>query len=133
MFTYMVCAYCLHLKLHVCMQVGVNMFAGVDGYGHGDIGRDTLDCIYAELFGAEAALVRVQCFSGTHAIASALFGVLRPGDTLLACSGKPYDTLDEVIGTRAPLTDNYDNEGSDPLPAGLIGNMAEVRRNACTR
>lgn len=47
--------------------------------------------------------VRVQCFSGTHAIACALFGVLRPGDTMLACSGRPYDTLDEVIGTRTPM------------------------------
>lgn len=47
--------------------------------------------------------VRVQCFSGTHAIACALFGILRPGDTMLACSGRPYDTLDEVIGTRKPM------------------------------
>ncbi|KAG5190952.1 aluminum resistance protein [Tribonema minus] len=108
-----------------CHQVGSSMFAGVDGYGHGDIGRDTLDAVYAELLGAEAALVRVQCFSGTHAIACALFGALRPGDTLLACSGAPYDTLDEVIGTRAPLTDAFDATGEDPLPPGLIGNLAE--------
>jgi cystathionine beta-lyase family protein involved in aluminum resistance len=51
----------------------------VDGYGHGDVGRDTIESIYADLFGAEAALVRVQMFSGTHAISCALFGVLRPG------------------------------------------------------
>ena len=55
------------------------MFNGIDGYGHGDVGRDTLEEIYADLFGAEAALVRVQIFSGTHAISCALFGVLRPG------------------------------------------------------
>eukprot|EP00752_Nemacystus_decipiens_P015418 g13749.t2 len=105
-------------------QVGSNMFAGVDGYGHGDVGREALDKVYARLFGAEAALVRVQCFSGTHAIACALFGVLRPGDTMLACSGRPYDTLDEVIGTRAPMNDEY-ADASDPLPEGLIGNLRE--------
>lgn len=60
-------------------QVGTHMFNGIDGYGHGDVGRDTLEEIYADLFGAEAALVRVQIFSGTHAISCALFGVLRPG------------------------------------------------------
>ncbi|CAM9131365.1 unnamed protein product [Chrysoparadoxa australica] len=103
-------------------QVGTNMFAGLDGYGHGDVGRDTFDQVFAELMGAEAALVRVQCFSGTHAIACALFGVLRPGDTLLACSGSPYDTLDEVIGTRTPQEDTY---GDDPLEAGLVGNLKE--------
>ncbi|CBJ48545.1 aluminium resistance family protein [Ectocarpus siliculosus] len=105
-------------------RVGSNVFAGVDGYGHGDIGRETLDKVYARLFGAEAALVRVQCFSGTHAIACALFGVLRPGDTMLACSGRPYDTLDEVIGTRIPMNDEY-ADASDPLPEGLIGNLKE--------
>ncbi|CAB1111750.1 unnamed protein product [Ectocarpus sp. CCAP 1310/34] len=105
-------------------RVGSNVFAGVDGYGHGDIGRETLDKVYARLFGAEAALVRVQCFSGTHAIACALFGVLRPGDAMLACSGRPYDTLDEVIGTRKPMNDEY-ADASDPLPEGLIGNLKE--------
>ncbi|CAM9828552.1 unnamed protein product, partial [Choristocarpus tenellus] len=109
-------------------RVGSEMFAGVDGYGHGDIGRDTLDKVYARLMGAEAAMVRVQCFSGTHAIACALFGVLRPGDTMLACSGKPYDTLDEVIGTRQPMTDNYGDE-NDPLEEGLIGNLKEFQVN----
>lgn len=81
-------------------QVSSCDFAGIDGYGHGDIGREKIDEIYAKLFGAEAALVRVQCFSGTHAIACCLYGVLRPGDTLLTVSGQPYDTLEEVIGTR---------------------------------
>lgn len=86
-------------------QVGSQHFAGVDGYGNGDIGRETLDEIYAELMGAEAALVRVQIFSGTHAIACALFGVLRPGDELLGVSGAPYDTLEEVIGLRGRTDD----------------------------
>ncbi|WP_338429432.1 methionine gamma-lyase family protein [Synechococcus elongatus] len=81
-------------------RVGVHHFAGVSGYGHDDLGRETLDRLYARVFGAEAAAVRIQFVSGTHAIAAALYGVLRPGDELLAIAGAPYDTLEEVIGTR---------------------------------
>ncbi|MGL5195877.1 MAG: aminotransferase class I/II-fold pyridoxal phosphate-dependent enzyme [Chroococcales cyanobacterium] len=81
-------------------RVGVHHFAGVTGYGHDDLGRQTLDQIFAEVMGAEAATVRVQFVSGTHAIACALFGVLRPGDEMLAVAGAPYDTLEEVIGLR---------------------------------
>jgi cystathionine gamma-lyase len=69
-----------------------------------DFGRDTFDTIVAQLMGAEAALVRVQFFSGTHAIACALFGALRAGDKMLAVSGRPYDTLEEVIGLRPSHT-----------------------------
>lgn len=72
----------------------------MDGYGYGDYGRDQFDIIVARILGAEAALVRLQLFSGTHAIASALFGSLRPGNTMLCVSGPPYDTLEEVIGKR---------------------------------
>ena len=81
-------------------KVGVQHFASVSGYGHDDLGRDTLDRVFAKIMGAEAALVRVQFVSGTHAIASALYGVLRPGDEMLAVAGAPYDTLEEVIGLR---------------------------------
>ncbi|MGP1386830.1 MAG: aminotransferase class I/II-fold pyridoxal phosphate-dependent enzyme [Thainema sp.] len=81
-------------------RVGVHHFASVTGYGHGDLGRQVLDQVFADVMGAEAAAVRVQFVSGTHAIASALFGVLRPGDELLAVAGSPYDTLEEVIGLR---------------------------------
>ncbi len=81
-------------------QVGVHHFSGVTGYGHDDLGRETLDRVFAEVMGAEAAAVRVQFVSGTHAIACALFGVLRPGDEMLAIAGAPYDTLEEVIGLR---------------------------------
>ncbi|MEC4805055.1 MAG: methionine gamma-lyase family protein [Jaaginema sp. PMC 1079.18] len=81
-------------------RVGAHHFAGVNGYGHGDLGRDTLDAVFATVFGAEAAVVRVQLVSGTHAIASALYGILRPGDEMLSVSGAPYDTLEEVIGLR---------------------------------
>ena len=75
-------------------------FAGSTGYGYGDRGRETLDAVFARSFGGEDALVRHNFVSGTHAIATALFGILRPGDLLLSCAGKPYDTLDEVIGLR---------------------------------
>lgn len=81
-------------------RVGVHHFAGVSGYGHDDLGRQTLDKVFADVMGAEAAAVRVQFVSGTHAIACCLFGVLRPGDEMLAVVGAPYDTLEEVIGLR---------------------------------
>lgn len=81
-------------------RVGPHHFASVSGYGHGDLGRQVLDAVFAQVMGAEAAAVRVQFVSGTHAIASALYGVLRPGDELLAVAGAPYDTLEEVIGLR---------------------------------
>ncbi len=73
-------------------------FNGTTGYGYGDIGRDTIESIFADIFKAEDSLVRTQFISGTHAISTLLFGILRPNDTLISISGKPYDTLDEVIG-----------------------------------
>jgi len=73
-------------------------FGSTTGYGYGDIGRDTIETVFAEVLGAEDALVRSQFISGTHALTVALFAFLRPGDTLLSICGKPYDTLDEVIG-----------------------------------
>lgn len=73
-------------------------FNTTTGYGYGDIGRDTIEKIFAEIFKSEDALVRTQFISGTHALSTALFAILRPGDTLISISGKPYDTLDEVIG-----------------------------------
>ncbi len=73
-------------------------FAGTTGYGYDDLGRDTLDQIYAEIFHTEDALVRVQFVNGTHAITCALFGALRPGDILVSAVGAPYDTMLGVIG-----------------------------------
>ncbi|PSO98455.1 MAG: aluminum resistance family protein, partial [Cyanobacteria bacterium QS_9_48_30] len=81
-------------------RLGIHHFASVSGYGHDDLGRQTLDRVFAQVMGAEAAAVRGQFVSGTHAIACALFGVLRPGDEMLAVAGSPYDTLEEVIGLR---------------------------------
>lgn len=71
---------------------------GTTGYGYGDIGRDAIEGIFADIFKAEDAIVRNQLISGTHTISTTLFGILRPGDTVLSINGKPYDTLDEVIG-----------------------------------
>ena len=79
-------------------QVAVRHFAPTTGYGYGDDGRDTLERIYARVFGCEDALVRPAIASGTHALALCLYGLLRPGDILIAGSGKPYDTLESVIG-----------------------------------
>lgn len=73
-------------------------FNSATGYGYNDIGRDKIEKVYASIFKTEAALVRCQFISGTHAISTCLFALLRPGDTLLSISGKPYDTLDSVIG-----------------------------------
>lgn len=73
-------------------------FSQTTGYGYDDIGRDVIEKIYAEIFGAEDALVRGQFISGSHALTVALFAYLRPGDTMLSISGLPYDTLHEVIG-----------------------------------
>ena len=73
-------------------------FQGTTGYGYDDLGREVLGEIYADIFGTEDAMVRINFVNGTHAIASALYGVLRPGDTLLSAIGAPYDTLQSVIG-----------------------------------
>ena len=73
---------------------------GSTGYGYNDMGREVLEKLYARVFGAEAALVRSQIVSGTHAMAICLFGILRPGDELISVTGTPYDTLEEIIGIR---------------------------------
>ena len=75
-------------------------FAATTGYGYNDLGRDTLEDVYASVFHTESALVRPNLISGTHALSIALSGNLRPGDELLSPAGKPYDTLEEVIGIR---------------------------------
>ena len=75
-------------------------FNSSTGYGYNDIGRDKVEKVFADYFGCESALVRCQFVSGTHALSTAFFGILRPGDTLLSISGLPYDTLHEVIGMK---------------------------------
>ena len=91
------------LKVIKAMQecrVSAECFMGSTGYGYNDLGRDTLEDVYAKCFRGEAALVRPQITCGTHALALALMSNLRPGDELLSPAGKPYDTLEEVIGIR---------------------------------
>ncbi len=82
-------------------RVSDNMFAGTTGYGYGDFGRDALDRIYADVFGAEDAICRIQFVNGTHAIFCAMFGAVDPGDTLISITGAPYDTLLGAIGAES--------------------------------
>lgn len=84
-------------------RVSAECFMGTSGYGYNDLGRDTLEEVYADCFHTEAALVRPQITCGTHALALALMSNLRPGDELLSPVGKPYDTLEEVIGIRPSM------------------------------
>jgi len=96
----------LYLKLQKILDIfheeklSTSHFNNSTGMGLDDISREKIDNIYAKLFQAEKAAVRIQFVSGTHAISSALFGILRPGDTMLSVTGNPYDTLEEVIGLR---------------------------------
>ena len=113
-------------------RVGTQHFASLTGYGHGDQGREVVDRVFARVLGAEAAAVRMQFVSGTHAIAAALFGVLRPGDRLLSITGRPYDTLEEVIGLRdsgqgslAEFGVGYDE--IELLPDGRVDEPALLR------
>ena len=80
------------------LRVSESSFASTTGYGYDDRGRETLDEVYARVFGTESALVRHQIVNGTHALTVGLYGLLRPGDTMLAVTGKPYDTLENAIG-----------------------------------
>ena len=93
-------------------QVAYRHFAPTTGYGYDDVGRDTLEKIFADLFGTEAAIVRPQIASGTHAISLCLFGLLLPGDNVLSATGAPYDTLEDIIGMH---------EG--PAPIGSLKEM----------
>mmetsp|Transcript_12257 Transcript_12257/g.23073 ORF Transcript_12257/g.23073 Transcript_12257/m.23073 type:complete len:419 (+) Transcript_12257:93-1349(+) len=77
-----------------------HVLSNSSGYGCGDVGREVLDAIAADLWGCEAAVVRANIVSGTHAITCGLFGALKPGDLFMSCTGRPYDTLEEVIGVR---------------------------------
>lgn len=88
------------LKAFIDNKVCESCLKGTTGYGYGDIGRETLDAVYAQAFGGEDAVVRHNFVNGTHTLSTALFGVLRPNDTMLSLTGSPYDTMEEVIGIR---------------------------------
>ncbi len=117
-------------------RVSEPCFAGTTGYGYDDLGRETLEKVYAEVFGAEAALVRTTFVNGTHAIACALYGALQPGDTLLAVTGAPYDTLHTAItgsgrGSLASLGIRYEQlelaADGGPDYAGITRRVSELR------
>lgn len=84
-------------------RVSESCFAGTTGYGYDDLGREVLDKVYAQVFRAESALVRIGFVNGTHALSAALFSMLKPGDTLLSVTGLPYDTLRNAIGIEGNL------------------------------
>ena len=120
------------LNAFAAERVGTQHFASVSGYGHGDQGREVLDRVFARVLGAEAAAVRLQFVSGTHAIAAALFGVLRPGERMLSITGRPYDTLEEVIGLRGEGQGSLRDFGVqyDELPLLASGAVDEAALDA---
>ncbi len=107
-------------------HIGAAHLNGTTGYGYDDMGRDALDRVYADVFEAEDALVRYTMISGTHAISTALFAVLRPGDTLLAVTGKPYDTFDGVIGLDGNENGSLINFGIKYDQVDLIDGHADI-------
>ena len=88
------------LKAFYNNKIGLEHFATVSGYGHDDMGREALDKVFADVFKAEKAIARIHFVSGTHTLACCLFGNLRHGEKLISVAGAPYDTMEEVIGTR---------------------------------
>jgi cystathionine beta-lyase family protein involved in aluminum resistance len=135
-------AECNQLKVLKAMQkckVSDFHFSGSTGYGYNDHGREVIDQVYAEVFGCEAALVRPHIVSGTHAISTALFGILRPGDEMLIITGTPYDTLQKVIGKSS----NGDDQGTLAdwgVSASIVDldehgepRYEEIRRRICGR
>ncbi|MBR5162715.1 MAG: methionine gamma-lyase family protein, partial [Schwartzia sp.] len=100
------------------LRVSEAYFHTTSGYAYDDLGRQKLDELFAQVFGAESALVRTQFVSGTHALATVLFGVLRPGDRLLSVTGAPYDTMQTVIGYANPSSGSLKEFGIlyDELP-----------------
>ena len=120
------------LKAFIDNRVGDMHLKGTTGYGYGDAGRDKLDAVYAQILGAEDALVRHTFVNGTHAISTALFGILRPGDLMLSLTGKPYDTLNDVIfgekgGSLTEFGIKYDQ--IDLLPDGRV-NFGAIHERA---
>ena len=110
---------------------------GSTGYGYDDEGRDVLERVYADVFGAEESLVRNQIISGTHAISISLFGILRPGDELLYITGKPYDTLDSIVSGNGKDTGSLHDFGITYKHIDLNGdgsvNFEEVEKNITSK
>ncbi len=114
------------LSAFIRHKVSESHFASTTGYGYGDRGRDALEEVFADVMGAEDALVRHSILCGTHAITLALFGVLRPGDTLLAATGKPYDTLIGVIGADKPSDGSLAEYGIGYREVSLINGRPDL-------
>ncbi|MBR5088060.1 MAG: methionine gamma-lyase family protein [Ruminiclostridium sp.] len=123
------------LKAFIDNKVGELHLKGTTGYGYGDAGRDKLDEVVAQVLGAEDALVRSNFVNGTHAISTALFGILRPGDLMLSLTGRPYDTLSEVIfgkhgGSLSEFGVKYDQ--IDLTPDGRVNyGQIQMKARAC--
>lgn len=100
-------------------------FAGTTGYGYDDVGRDKLDAVFADVFGAEAGLVRLQFVNGTHAITCALFGCLKPGEILVSAVGAPYDTLSGVIGITGEYAGSLKEYGVEYRQVDLKANAPD--------
>ena len=111
-------------------RVAENFFAGTTGYGYDDLGRDRLDQIYADLFGTEDALVRIQFVNGTHAITCALFGTLKAGDVLVSAVGAPYDTLLGVVGVVDKGHGSLKNYGVEYRQVDLTDNTPDKEKLA---
>lgn len=111
------------LKAFYNNKIGLEHFASVSGYGHDDMGREALDNVFTDIFRAEKAVVRNHFVSGTHTLACCLFGNLRYGEKLVSVAGTPYDTMEEVIGTRGDKRASLIGHGVlyDEVP--LIDNM----------
>ncbi len=106
-------------------KVAPEHFYTVSGYGHDDLGREILDRVYAQVFKAEKALVRIHFASGTHTLACALFGNLKSGDKLLSVAGEPYDTMQEVIGTMG----DEETKRSSLIGSGIIYDEVQLINN----
>ncbi len=123
------------LRAFVENRVSTSHLTGTTGYGYDDIGRDTLDRVFADVVGAEAAIFRHSFASGTHAISVALFGLLRPGDTLLYATGRPYDTLHKVIGKKGDGTGSLLDFGIlyEEIPMLAQGVDIEAIKKRCAK
>ena len=107
-------------------KVSDSCFAGTTGYGYDDLGREVLDKVYAQVFCTEAALVRIGFVNGTHALSAALFGILKPGDTLLSVTGLPYDTLRNAIGIEGDCHGSLKSYGINYKQVDLKDGAADL-------
>ncbi|MFW6030789.1 MAG: methionine gamma-lyase family protein, partial [Halanaerobiales bacterium] len=116
------------LSAFINNNVSDNHLNGSTGYGYNDIGRDTLDKIYAEIFNAEAAVVRGQFVSGTHAISAVLNGLLFPKDEIIFATGNPYETLHKIIGWTSSSSHSLINKGVKVSSVELENNSIDIER-----